>query len=114
MNKQITFITNYFSPESGAASNRISSMVDAFINKGYVVDVICPLPSYPQGKIFKPYRGKLFDKVKKGSLTVYRLWYFPSNSSSKLIRLLSMLSFCLSLFWFLLLKKPWPVVFVQM
>lgn len=114
MNKQITVITNYFPPESGAASNRISSMVDAFIESGYAVSVICPLPSYPVGKVFKPYRGKLYDKEKKGFITVYRLWHMPSNSSSKFIRLFSMLSFCFSLFWFLLFKKLSPVVFVQM
>jgi hypothetical protein len=114
MDKQITFITHYYPPESGAASNRISAMVDAFIDNGYVVTVICPLPSYPLGKVFKNYRGKLFDKERKGSLTIYRLWHMPSNSSSRFIRLFSMLSFCFSLFWFVLFKKLSPVVFVQM
>lgn len=114
MDKQITVITNYFPPESGAASNRISLMVDALIEKGYAVIVICPLPSYPFGKVFKPFRGKLFDKEKRGALTLYRLWHYPSNSSSKLIRLLSMLSFCWSLFWFLLFKKLSPLFLIQM
>ncbi|GGD80030.1 glycosyltransferase family 4 protein [Planktosalinus lacus] len=114
MSKQITIITNYFPPESGAASNRISAMVDAFLDNGYVVTVICPLPSYPLGKVFISYRGKLFDKERKESLTIYRLWHMPSNSSSKFIRLFSMLSFCFSLFWFVLFKKLSPVVFVQM
>lgn len=114
MNKRLTVITNYFPPESGAASNRIASMVDAFSKNGYEIMVICPLPSYPLGKIYESFRGKLFDKENQGSLTIYRLWHIPSNSPSKIIRLFSMLSFCFSLFWFLIFKRLSPVVFVQM
>lgn len=114
MSKSITIITNYFPPESGAASNRISSMAEGFIDNGYYVKIVCPLPSYPAGKIFKPYLNKLFHQEKKGNLTIYRLWHIPSNSSSKFIRLFSMLSFCFSLFWFLLIKKLPSLNLVQM
>ncbi|WP_339609686.1 glycosyltransferase family 4 protein [uncultured Planktosalinus sp.] len=114
MNKRLTVITNYFPPESGAASNRIASMVDAFSKNGYEVTVICPLPSYPLGKIFESFRGKLFYKENQGTLTIYRLWHIPSNSSSKIKRLLSMFSFSFSLFWFLIFKRLSAVVFVQM
>lgn len=114
MNRKITIITNYFPPESGAASNRISSMAEGFIDNGYCVKIVCPLPSYPAGKIFKPYRTKLFHQEKRGNLTIYRLWHIPSNSSSKFIRLFSMLSFCFSLFWFLLIKKLSSITLVQM
>lgn len=114
MTKKITIITNYFPPESGAASNRIASMTKGLIENGYSVEVICPLPSYPLGKIFNPYKGKLIDIEKKGSLKIYRLWHFPSNSSSKFMRLFSMLTFCFSLFWFSIFKRFSPLIFVQM
>jgi len=114
MNKEITIITNYFPPETGAASNRIFELAKALAMKSYAVTVVCPLPSYPRGKIFNEYKGKFIKKETNGNLTIYRLWHVPSNSRSKILRLLSMLSFCFSLFWFLLFKKLSPTFFIQL
>src|SRR5690606_32785223 len=41
-------------------------------------------------------------------------WHFPSNSSSKFMRLFSMLTFCFSLFWYSIFKRFSPVIFLQM
>lgn len=114
MNKEITIITNYFPPETGAASNRIFELANALAMKDYAVTVVCPLPSYPRGKIFNKYKGKFINKETNGNVTIYRLWHVPSNSRSKSLRLLSMLSFCFSLFWFLLFKKLTRTFFIQL
>ena len=58
MQKDILIITNYFPPEKGAAANRIFDMAKAYKNNGYEVLVVCPLPNYPKGKIFKAYKKK--------------------------------------------------------
>jgi len=111
--KEILFITNYFPPEKGAASNRIFSMVEGFSEKNYKVTVVCPLPNYPQGKVFKNYKRKLYQNTEESFGKLYRLWLWPTKSSNKFIRLFSMLSFSFSLTLFLLFKKTPKLVFVQ-
>jgi len=111
--KDILIVTNYFPPEKGAASNRIYAMVQGFSEGGYKVSVVCPFPNYPQGKIFKGFRGKLFQKEKTEFGEINRLWLWPSNSSNKFVRLFSMLSFSISLKLFFLFKKTPKKVIIQ-
>jgi len=112
-NKEVLIITNYFPPEKGAASNRLFSLVKGLSENEYNVKVVCPLPNYPQGKIFDGYRWKIFLKSKESFGTLYRLWIWPSNSSNKFLRLLSMLSFSLSLSLFFIFSKTPKKVLIQ-
>ena len=93
----------------GAAANRIKNLANGLYGKGYNVTIICPLPNYPQGKIFKEYKNKLYKKEIIDNIIVKRFWIFPSKSKSGIIRFLSMISFAFSM-WFsvlsLLKKKP--------
>ncbi len=104
MSNKILVISNYFPPEKGAASNRIFNMVNS-IQKldGATVDVLCPIPNYPEGKIFEGYRGKLFLKEIISDINVFRIWTYASNSKNALLRLISMVSFGLGI-WLLLPK----------
>ncbi len=111
--KEILIISNYFPPEKGAASNRIFSMVKGFSENNYKVSVVCPLPNYPQGKIFKGYKGRFYKKEKTAFGKINRLWVLPSNSSNKFVRLLSMLTFSFSLTLFLLFTKSPKKVIIQ-
>ncbi|NGX83060.1 glycosyltransferase family 4 protein [Aequorivita sp. KMM 9714] len=113
MQKEILLITNYFPPEKGAAANRMHSIAENLGKAGYTVKVICPLPNYPNGKIFEGYRGKLSISEKTPFGEVSRLWTWPSNSTNKFIRLISMLSFSLSLAVFFLFKKTPKKIFIQ-
>ena len=109
MKKEIVIISNYYPPEMGAAANRIKNLANGLYGKGYNVTIICPLPNYPQGKIFKEYKNKLYKKEIIDNIIVKRFWIFPSKSKSGIIRFLSMISFAFSM-WFsvlsLLKKKP--------
>jgi len=111
--KEIVLITNYFPPEKGAASNRIYSLVKGLSENNYKVKVICPLPNYPKGSIFPEFKRKIYSKKEEEYATIFRLWLWPSNSSNKFIRLLSMLSFSLSLSLFFILKKTPKKVIIQ-
>lgn len=111
--KEILLITNYFPPEKGAAPNRMFSLASELGNSGYEISVVCPLPNYPTGRVFKNYRKKLFVKEKTDYGKVYRIWVWPSNSSNKLIRLISMFSFSFSLIFFFLFKRLPKKVFIQ-
>jgi glycosyltransferase involved in cell wall biosynthesis len=111
--KKILLVSNYFPPEKGAASNRMWSLAEGLSRNGYEVHVVCPLPNYPQGVIFTGFKGSFYKKKKKGSIAIHRLWLWPSNSSNKFIRLLSMISFSLSLTFFFILKAVPKKVFIQ-
>tara|TARA_B100000809_G_scaffold257721_1_gene299785 strand:- start:646 stop:1812 length:1167 start_codon:yes stop_codon:yes gene_type:complete len=111
--KEILIITNYFPPESGAASNRINSMVNGFYKNNYTVSVVCPFPNYPDGKTFKDYRGSILKKTEEPFGTLFRLWIWPTKSKNKFVRLLSMISFSLSLMIFLIFKKTPKKVVIQ-
>ena len=92
---RITLITSYYPPEKGAAANRIAMMAEGFKDSGFEVQVICPLPNYPDGKILNGYRRKIFVKESLNGIVVWRLPLYPSNSKSGLIRLFSMFTFAL-------------------
>ncbi len=113
MSKEILLITNYFPPEKGAAANRMFSIAEGLGKAGFGVEVICPMPNYPSGRIFKEYKGKVVYSEKTSFGKITRLWIWPSNSSNKFIRLLSMVSFAFSLVLFFIFTKTPKKVFIQ-
>lgn len=114
MTKEILLVTNYFPPEKGAAPNRMESIANSLGNAGYFVKVVCPLPNYPTGKIFREYKKNKFSLTESISFgSVSRLWVWPSNATNKLIRLISMLSFSFSLILFFLFTKIPKKIFIQ-
>ncbi|MDT0294646.1 glycosyltransferase family 4 protein [Mesonia ostreae] len=107
--KEICIITNYFPPETGAASNRIAKLAVGLKERGFKVNVVCPLPNYPKGKIFEDYQGKWNVKENYKGIEVHRLWVYANNSSNKFARLFSMVSFSMSLGIFKLFQpKSFP------
>ena len=111
--EEILIISNYYPPEKGAASNRIEQLALKLHQKNYRVSVICPLGNYPKGVLFPEYKGKFSVTEKRENITVKRLWIYPSVSKNLVVRLLSVLSFSLSLFFYLLFKKTPKKVVVQ-
>lgn len=113
MHKRIVIISNYYPPEMGAAANRIKNLAEGLQKKGNIVTVICPLPNYPKGQIFKKYKNKFSCKEVINDVNIKRYWIFPSKSKNAFIRLISMLSFAWSLWFsvFLLFKRK-PDVFI--
>ncbi|WP_242134027.1 glycosyltransferase family 4 protein [Aestuariivivens marinum] len=111
--KDILIITNYFPPETGAASNRIFQLGEGLQKHHFKVTVVAPLPNYPNGKIFKSYRGKFKHTSTENKITVHRLWLYASNSKNKLLRLFAMLSYSLSLIWFFLRHNIPKTVIIQ-
>ena len=96
----ILIVSSYYYPELGAASNRIQLMAEHLTKEGCKVEVLCPLPNYPSGKIFEKYRNKLIISEYINNIKIFRHFIYPSNSSNSFLRILSMLSFALSLWLF--------------
>lgn len=111
--EEILIISNYYPPERGAAANRIEQLALKLDQNKYSVSVICPLANYPKGKVFPEYAGKFSVTEKIQNITVKRLWIYPSISKNIIVRLLSVLSFSTSLFFYLVFKKTPQKVIVQ-
>ena len=111
--KEILIISNYYPPEKGAAANRIEQLALKLHQNNYKVSVICPLGNYPKGELFPEYKGKFSVTEKRDDITVRRLWIYPSVSKNLIVRIISVLSFSLSLFFYLLFKKTPQKVVVQ-
>ena len=109
MIKKLVLLTQYFPPEIGAPQNRLYEAAKGLQNSGWNVSVITALPNYPSGKIFKDYRGKIFEKEQMEGMEVQRYWLYPSNSRKTMPRVISMLSFTFTSFFAsfrLLLSRP--------
>ena len=111
--KDILIITNYYPPETGAASNRIFQLARGLATHNFKVSVICPLPNYPTGKVFEAYKGRIKHTSKENNITIHRLWIYASNSKTILLRLIAMLSYSFSLVWFFMWNKIPKTVIIQ-
>ncbi len=111
--EEILIISNYYPPEKGAAANRIEQLALKLHQNNYKVSVICPLGNYPRGILFPEYKGKFSVTENRDNITVKRLWIYPSVSKNIFVRILSVLSFSMSLFFYLLFKKTPEKVVVQ-
>jgi glycosyltransferase involved in cell wall biosynthesis len=111
--EEILIISNYYPPEKGAAANRIEQLALKLHQNNYKVSVVCPLGNYPKGALFPEYKGKFSVTEKREHITIKRLWIYPSVSKNILVRIVSVLSFSMCLFFYLLFKKTPNKVIVQ-
>lgn len=111
--KEILIISNYYPPEKGAAANRIEQLALKLNQNNYKVSVVCPLGNYPKGELFPEYKGKFSVTENRENSTVKRLWIYPSVSKNIFVRIVSVLSFSMSLFFYLLFTKTPQKVVVQ-
>ncbi len=111
--QNILIISNYYPPEKGAAANRIEQLALQLRDNNYHVSVICPLGNYPKGELFAEYKGKFTVTENLKNIILKRLWIYPSVSKNVFIRLMSVLSFSTSLFFYLLFAKIPKKVVVQ-
>lgn len=94
-------VSNYYYPELGAAPNRITNLAKGLSDENNNVSVLCPLPNYPKGKIFDNYTKSIRCREVVGGVNLYRYWIYPSVSKNVIARIISMLSFAISLWGFL-------------
>ncbi len=99
--KKLLIVSQYFFPEMGAPQNRLLEMANAFVGRGWDVRVLTAMPNYPKGRIFEDYRGKWTSVEQSNKIGIWRSWIYASNSKSTIPRIISMISFGLSMFTFL-------------
>lgn len=101
---KLLILTQYFPPEVGAPQNRLFELAQRLQAKGIEVEVLTAMPNYPQMKIHKEYKGKIYVQQSIGGISVKRTWIYVSQDKGIVKRLLNYFSFVISSLWFGLLK----------
>lgn len=99
MSKSILYFSQYFFPETGAASVRVTELTKYLKTYGRDVTVICPLENYPDGRLKKNDRFKFFKKEVINEVLVYRVRVLAFGRSKAIHHYLLYLSFVVSSFF---------------
>jgi len=89
LNKKILIVTEYFYPEEF----KINDIALEWQKKGYEVDVLTNLPTYPAGKIFDGYENRWYQKDNYKGITIYRLKAVTGYKESLFKKLLKYFGF---------------------
>lgn len=100
---RIAYLTQWFEPEPNIVKG--VRFVQALEAAGHEVTVITGIPNYPSGRIYPGYRLLLVQHETIDGVRVVRLPLYPSHSRSSLLRSLNYLSFFLSAFIYLTIRK---------
>jgi len=93
---KIAAICQYFLPEIGAPSARISELAREWVRQGHDVTVVTGLPNHPTGIVPPEYRGTWFRRETVDGITVFRNWVFATPNEGFVKRTLGHLSFMVS------------------
>ncbi len=101
-------LTQYYPPESGSASIKMSELAEYLASKGHDVTVVTGFPNYPYGKIYEGYKMKLYSKEKVRGVSVIRTpLYITDKRYSFKFRMINHTSFMItSIYGALIAKKP--------
>jgi glycosyltransferase involved in cell wall biosynthesis len=81
---KVLVLAQYFPPDMGGASTRVSNVVKGLLAKDCDVTVVAAFPHYPHGKVPMRYKHKLIVPEKFGRVKVLRVW-IPSLPHSNVV-----------------------------
>jgi glycosyltransferase involved in cell wall biosynthesis len=93
---RIAYLCQYFVPEIGAPSARVSELSREWAALGHGVTVITGIPNHPTGVVPPDYRGTLFMRERMGEVDVWRNWLFATPNEGFFKKTLSHVSFMMS------------------
>ena len=96
---RILFISQYYPPEIGAPSARVSELAKLWAQAGHEVTVLTGFPNHPTGRVYPGYEGKLKRLTMSERLDGYRVlrtWLWPLPNRKPLERIINYTSFCVS------------------
>ncbi|MBI1308511.1 MAG: glycosyltransferase [Proteobacteria bacterium] len=99
----IWVICQYYPPETGAPSARISGLAKSWLERGEQVTVLTGIPNHPDGVVPPAYQNRppYYDEVVDG-VPVRRHWLYVAPNRGKFKRVFNQISFAWSV-----LKRNW-------
>ena len=92
---RILYITHTFYPETLAIERSLGEAL-VLRDLGHEITILTAMPSYPLGRVFDDYRGRLFLRERIQGLEVIRVRAFSAPNTGVIMRLLSYASFSLA------------------
>ncbi|MGV3649964.1 MAG: glycosyltransferase family 4 protein [Devosia sp.] len=96
---RVLFVSQWFDPEPVPKG---LAFVKALAEQGIKVDVLTGFPNYPGGRVYPGFRIRPVVRELVDGVKITRLALYPSHDRNVLGRALNYLSFCFSVFWYLL------------
>jgi glycosyltransferase involved in cell wall biosynthesis len=90
---RLLFLTDNFPPEVNAPATRTYEHCKEWVDAGVDVTVITCAPNFPQGKVYKGYRNKLWQREIIDGIKVVRVWSYISPNNGFYRRVLDYISF---------------------
>ena len=87
--KKILIVTEYFYPEEF----KVNDIALDWVKKGYDVDVLTAVPSYPLGMIFDGYENGFYQKEEYSGINIYRVKTVTGYKESLIKKILKYFSF---------------------
>lgn len=87
-------MTQYFTPERGAAQVRLDALVRELDRRGHRVEVVTAIPNYPTDHLFEGWSRRPVQVAREGRVRTIRVWVWPAVGSGA-GRRLNYLSFAL-------------------
>ena len=105
-------LTQYYPPEIGAPSVRLSAFARELVRAGHSVRVVTALPNHPTGVIFPEYRGRMRASEVIDGVEVRRVWLYPALGAG-LKRMLNYGSFAATSTLPTVMTKDVDVIFIE-
>ncbi len=96
---RILFLTDNFPPEVNAPANRTFEHCREWVKEGVAVTVLTCAPNFPQGRVYKGYKNKFYQKEVIEGITVIRVWSYITANEGFIKRILDYISYALMAFW---------------
>jgi colanic acid biosynthesis glycosyl transferase WcaI len=93
---RILLLANYYAPEEVGAGIWIRQLALDLQTRGHEVQALVSFPNYPNGEIFKDYRGRIHMREEMEGISLLRTWTVATKSKSFWPRFAAFGSFCAS------------------
>ena len=96
---RILYVSQYFPPEMGAPSARVSELARHWVDQGHDVTVLTGFPNHPTGVVPPAYRSKLRRltmREQHRGVDVIRTWLLPTPNGTARQRMANYVSFAAS------------------
>jgi len=83
--KRVLIVSECFFPENFM----VNDLAETWVQQGKFVEVLTRVPSYPFGKVFAGYTNKIYQKERKGEITIHRVQTIEGYRESVKVKVLN-------------------------